>query len=131
VKPVVAVIAPGSMGAAVGQRLTEHGVEVRTSLAGRSAATAARADVAEALGAELAQSQPFLLKTFARSVPGMFPKAYRWIAEMLEIADFSGDPATAELYRGIAGLYRRLTADVAGPNRDTAALRDFLKRAIE
>lgn len=40
--PIV-VIAAGEMGAAVGGRLRENGAEVRTSLAGRSAKTAARA----------------------------------------------------------------------------------------
>src|SRR4051794_36414006 len=42
-KPVVAIIAPGNMGAAVGRRLVEHGAAVLTSLAGRSAASAERA----------------------------------------------------------------------------------------
>jgi len=41
--PVVAVIAPGAMGAAVGKRLTDRGVKVLTSLTGRSAGSAARA----------------------------------------------------------------------------------------
>ncbi len=41
---VVAIVAAGDMGAAVGARLAEHGVRVTTSLAGRSAATAARAE---------------------------------------------------------------------------------------
>jgi L-threonate 2-dehydrogenase len=40
---VVAVVAPGNMGAAVGKLLTEHSVEVLTTLEGRSAASAARA----------------------------------------------------------------------------------------
>ena len=44
--PVVAVIAPGAMGAAVGARLVEHGAEVWTVLAGRSPASAARAKAA-------------------------------------------------------------------------------------
>jgi putative dehydrogenase len=44
--PVVAVIAPGAMGAAVGKRLVEHGLKVLTSLDGRSAATVARASAA-------------------------------------------------------------------------------------
>ena len=42
-KPVVAIIAPGNMGAAVGARLTTNGVKVLTSLANRGAASAARA----------------------------------------------------------------------------------------
>src|SRR5690242_6347327 len=45
-QPVVAVIAPGMMGSAVGARLVENGLEVRTSLAGRTEATVARAKAA-------------------------------------------------------------------------------------
>jgi len=44
--PVVAVIAPGAMGAAVGRRLTDHGLKVLTSLKGRSAETVKRAEAA-------------------------------------------------------------------------------------
>ncbi len=44
--PLVAVIAPGMMGAAVGKRLTDHGLKVLTSLKGRSAETNARANAA-------------------------------------------------------------------------------------
>jgi putative dehydrogenase len=45
-KPVVAIIAPGNMGAAVGGRLTTNGVKVLTSLANRGAASATRAAAA-------------------------------------------------------------------------------------
>lgn len=45
-KPIVAVIAPGMMGSVVAKRLTDNGIEVRTSLAGRSAATVDRAKAA-------------------------------------------------------------------------------------
>lgn len=41
---LIAVIAPGEMGAAIGQRLRERGARVITSLAGRSPASAARAE---------------------------------------------------------------------------------------
>ena len=44
--PVVTVIAPGSMGAAVGGRLADHGVKVLTSLTGRSPETTERAQIA-------------------------------------------------------------------------------------
>src|SRR5437016_5191316 len=44
--PVVAVIAPGMMGAAVGKRLVDHGLKVLTSLEGRSAETVGRAKAA-------------------------------------------------------------------------------------
>jgi putative dehydrogenase len=42
----VAIVAPGNMGAAVAQRLGEHGVEVLTTLEGRGAASATRARAA-------------------------------------------------------------------------------------
>jgi putative dehydrogenase len=41
--PTVAIVAQGAMGAGVGKRLTERGLRVTTSLAGRSEASAARA----------------------------------------------------------------------------------------
>lgn len=53
--PVVAVIAPGMMGSAVAARLTQHGVVVRTLLAGRSEATLARAEAAGMADASLTQ----------------------------------------------------------------------------
>src|SRR5258708_35703193 len=51
VKPVVAVIAPGAMGAPVGKRLVEHGLKVLTSLQQRSPATVARAHAAGLIAA--------------------------------------------------------------------------------
>src|ERR1700680_4722095 len=42
-RPVVAIIAPGMMGSAVGKRLVEHGLKVITVLEGRSDASKARA----------------------------------------------------------------------------------------
>ena len=44
--PVVAVIAPGMMGAGVGRRLTDNCVKVLTSLTGRSPGTLKRASAA-------------------------------------------------------------------------------------
>ncbi len=44
--PVIAVMAPGAMGAAIGARLVEHGAEVWTVLSGRSQASADRAAAA-------------------------------------------------------------------------------------
>jgi L-threonate 2-dehydrogenase len=43
---IVAVVAPGNMGAAVGRRLTDHGVDVLTTLSGRTAASSERAAAA-------------------------------------------------------------------------------------
>ena len=48
-------------------------------------------------------------------MPDMLPKAYRWVAEMREIAAFLGpdDPA-ALMFEGAARIYERLAADQAG-----------------
>jgi putative dehydrogenase len=125
-------ILDGPVGTASALKMSYAGItKGLTALGTAMMLAASRAGVADALAAELAASQPGLLKIFTRSVPGMFPKAYRWVAEMEEIAAFSGDPATDQIYRGVAGLYRRLAADVAGPNRDTEALREFFKRVTE
>ena len=61
--PVVAVIAPGMMGAAVGRRLVDHGVKVLTSLEGRSAETKERAKVAgmAAVGDDEIATSDFIL----------------------------------------------------------------------
>src|ERR1035437_9833594 len=45
-KPTVAVIAAGAMGSGVAGRLTQNAIAVTTSLAGRSPASAARAEAA-------------------------------------------------------------------------------------
>ena len=50
--PVVAVIAPGAMGGAVGKRLVDNGVTVLTSLNGRSEETRARAKAAGIMAAK-------------------------------------------------------------------------------
>ena len=61
--PTIAVIAQGSMGAGVAKRLTDNGVRVLTSLAGRSEASAARAKDAgmiDASDAEIAAADVIL-----------------------------------------------------------------------
>ena len=122
----------GPIGAASALKMSYAGITKGLTALGTAMILAAtKAGAAQALEAELAASQPALLQIFRRGVPGMFPKAYRWIAEMEEIAAFSGDPATEAIYHGIADLYRRIAADVAGPNQDTATLGSFFARSIE
>jgi hypothetical protein len=56
-------------------------------------------------------------------------KAYRWIAEMQEIAGFVGDdPAARELYDGAAHFYRRIAEDFSGDRIEVAALTAFLNK---
>jgi 3-hydroxyisobutyrate dehydrogenase-like beta-hydroxyacid dehydrogenase len=54
-KPHVAIVAAGNMGAGVGGRLVEHGVEVLTLLTGRSAASQKRAKEAGMIGVSAEQ----------------------------------------------------------------------------
>jgi 3-hydroxyisobutyrate dehydrogenase-like beta-hydroxyacid dehydrogenase len=70
---------------------------------------AMHAGVAPALRREFAASQPMLAQWLERQVPRMYPKAYRWVAEMEEIGrSFEADPGARQIYVGAARLYERL-----------------------
>ena len=116
------------VGAASGLKMSYAGItKGLTALAAAMMLAATRFGAAPSLAAELADSQPELLTWFKRQVPAMYPKAYRWVAEMEEIADFAGeDAATRGIYTSIAALYEDLAQDHAGPQRDTKALDAFL-----
>src|SRR6185312_5314884 len=87
---------------------------------------ATRAGTADALIAEMSLSQPALLGWLTRQMPRMHSKAYRWVAEMEEIAQFVGeDPAGRQFYLAAARLYERIAADFAGPKQETATLDAF------
>jgi hypothetical protein len=59
----------------------------------------------------------------------MYSKAYRWVAEMDEIADFVGeDKAAHAILSGTARLYERLAEDFAGDKAEINALEAFLGR---
>jgi putative dehydrogenase len=96
-----------------------------TALGAAMALAATRAGVGEAFRAELAESQSALLGKLGRGVPDMFDKAYRWVAEMEEIAAFTGAEAERETYRGLAALFARLASDHAGEGREIADLAAF------
>ena len=63
--PVVAVVAPGMMGAAVGGRLAAHGLKVLTSLTGRSDETVKRA---KAAGLSAASDEEIAASDFILSI---------------------------------------------------------------
>jgi 3-hydroxyisobutyrate dehydrogenase-like beta-hydroxyacid dehydrogenase len=68
--------------------------------------SARRAGVADALEDELAASQAPLLAMLDRLLPGMPPKAYRWVAEMEEgAASLAEAGLPPELFEGAARLY--------------------------
>jgi L-threonate 2-dehydrogenase len=102
-----------------------------TALGSAMIAAAAREHLADALRTELARSQPDMLARLERSVPGMFSKAYRWVAEMEQIADFAGDEGKGGLiYLGAAHLYERIAAEFENdqPGEALSALTSFCKR---
>ncbi len=119
-------VVEGPVGAASALKMSYAGITKGLVAIGSAMMLAAtRAGAAEALHAELASSQPALAAWFARMVPSMFDKAYRWAGEMEEIADFtSADQAAPQIYRGAAALYDHLAT--APGAEDVAALRAFL-----
>lgn len=117
-------------GAASGLKMSYAGItKGLTGLGVAMILGAARSDVDTALRQELAESQPQLLAWLARQVPSMYPKAYRWVAEMEEIAAFGeGDSAAQRIYRGLARLYARL-ADGEAAADELAQLSEFCRQA--
>ncbi|HEX4211362.1 MAG TPA: DUF1932 domain-containing protein, partial [Candidatus Binataceae bacterium] len=117
------------LGAASGLKLAYAGLTKGfTALAAAIIATASRDGLAEALRSELARSQPQFLNRIDRFVPGMYPKAYRWVGEMEQIAAFIGDPAAGSaIYEGAARLFEAIAADLADgqPQDRFASLPNF------
>ena len=114
----------GDFGAASALKMSYAGItKGLTAIGAAMALSAERAGVAQALHAELAASQPALLAYLTRGVPDMFSKAYRWVAELEEIASFTGREAERDMCTGMADLYRRLAQEVHEDGPDIAALR--------
>ena len=120
----------GDIGAASALKMSYAGITKGLTAIGSAMILAAtRAGAGEALHAELSASQPNLVSYFTRSVPDMFAKAYRWVPEMEEIAHFSADPATRDIYQAISELYRQLAADNAGEKKAIGALAGFFEKS--
>jgi 3-hydroxyisobutyrate dehydrogenase-like beta-hydroxyacid dehydrogenase len=71
---------------------------------------------ANGLGAELdatlRETRPELWTFLEKAVPGMYPKSYRWIAEMREIADYTApDDAGQQIYHGVAQFFERIASE--------------------
>jgi putative dehydrogenase len=98
-----------------------------TALGAAMVLAATRGGSADALFKELEASQPELLTWFKRQITGMYPKAYRWVAEMEEVAGFAGESREAkDIYAAIAQLYEHLARDFEGDRKDVNALKAFL-----
>ena len=119
----------GAVGAASAVKMSYAGITKGfTALGAAMMLAAAREGTADTLYKELSESQPQLFAWLTRQMPQMFPKAYRWVAEMEEIADFVGEDAAArQIVGGMAPLYARLAADFAGDKHEIDALTAFVK----
>ena len=118
----------GAMSAASALKMSYAGITKGTQAIGAAMMLAAtRAGSADALFAELSSSQKDMFAWFKRGLALMPPKAYRWVAEMHEIAGFVGeDPTAHELYEGAAHFYERIAEDFDGAKKDVTALTEFL-----
>jgi putative dehydrogenase len=121
----------GPAGAASAVKMSYAGITKGfTALSAAMMLAAAREGTAETLHRELSESQPALLAWLTRQMPAMYSKAYRWVAEMEEIAEFvADDPAARQAYLAYARLYERFAADYDGDKREVGALAEFVKRS--
>lgn len=88
---------------------------------------AAKNGADKALMAELFESQSQLLAKFSKGIPDMFPKAYRWVAEMDEIATFLGpDNPAADIFAAMADVFQQLATDRTRNGDITATLSEML-----
>jgi 3-hydroxyisobutyrate dehydrogenase-like beta-hydroxyacid dehydrogenase len=112
--------------AASGLKMSYAGItKGTTAILSAMMLAASRFGAADALHAELSDSQKALLAWSEKQIPGMYSKAYRWVGEMEEIAAFlEADPAAAQMFHGAAALYERLSKG----DDETAVLSAFLKK---
>ncbi|EPQ54703.1 6-phosphogluconate dehydrogenase C-terminal domain-like protein [Gloeophyllum trabeum ATCC 11539] len=95
------------------------------------AAHASSPTTARALLNEMHISQPALLARSTTSLPNMLPKAYRWVGEMEEIAEFVGGPQ-GDIYKGLARTFERVEASLKekdGGGEDVQVLKEWVESA--
>jgi 3-hydroxyisobutyrate dehydrogenase-like beta-hydroxyacid dehydrogenase len=91
---------------------------------------ASRGGSAEALKAELAESRPDLLRYLSNQVPSMYSKAYRWVAELDEIAGFVGEEfPERDMLQAAARLYDRIAEDFDGEKDEIGVLDRFIDKS--
>ena len=112
----------GPIGAAAALKMSFAGISKGVIAIGTAMLLAA----SRSGGEGLYESLPQLLSKFETGIPDMYPKAYRWVAEMREIAAFLGeDKAAAMIFEGVAQLYDRLATDVANAGKERGMLDGF------
>jgi 3-hydroxyisobutyrate dehydrogenase-like beta-hydroxyacid dehydrogenase len=121
----------GPIGAASALKMSYAGItKGTTAIASAMLLGAGRFGCGAALIAELTESQPELLARFRDSIPRMYDKAYRWVAEMQEISQFlDASPPSRDIYAAIARLYGDLAA--AEAETETERGRDNAVRVLD
>ena len=124
-------VVAGGIGAASALKMCYAGVNKGlTALGAAMAIAATRAGAARAFRDELAESQPQILARYAVALPDMLPKAYRWVAEMREIAGFLGPDHPAHLiYEGAARLFEHIASEQEQGGGDIDHLLAFAEMA--
>jgi 3-hydroxyisobutyrate dehydrogenase-like beta-hydroxyacid dehydrogenase len=124
-------VQPGPVGAASAMKMSYAGITKGfTALGATMMLAASRAGTADALVAEMKVSQPVLLKWLTTQMPKMHSKAYRWVAEMEEIAAFVGtEQPGSGFYEAAARLYETIAADFEGSQVQVGALDAFCEKA--
>jgi 3-hydroxyisobutyrate dehydrogenase-like beta-hydroxyacid dehydrogenase len=129
-------VVDGGIGAASALKMSYAGLTKGLIAVGAAMfGAASRAGLAAELREELARSQPQLLAMLTAMIPRIYSKAYRWVSEMEQIAEFVGGDATGgKIYVGAARLYEQLAADFE-QGRDTAesiaALNSFCRGELK
>jgi putative dehydrogenase len=124
-------VQPGPVGAASAMKMSYAGITKGfTALGATMMLAATRAGTVDALIDEMKVSQPALLKWLTSQMPKMHSKAYRWIAEMEEIAAFVGQGQIGDgFYQSAARVYENIAADFQGPRVETRTLNAFCKKS--
>ena len=95
------------------------------ALATQALVSAEALGVSQALRAEMALSRADVLADIDRNLPRVPPKAYRWVAEMEEIASTFADAGfTPQVFEGIARLYRMVADSPLGRETPETRRRD-------
>lgn len=121
----------GPVGAASALKMAFAGISKgQIAIVAAMVLAAERSGSAEALRQELSETEQSLMELMSRRIPNsMFPKAWRWVAEMQEIAEFAKEDAAAyEIWMGISKLYDRIAADGRGDRREIGTLAGFFEK---
>jgi 3-hydroxyisobutyrate dehydrogenase-like beta-hydroxyacid dehydrogenase len=119
----------GPIGAASALKMCYAGIQKGiTALATAMTLAAARVGASAELKQELAAREPQYLDALTRKIPNMLPKAYRWVAEMREISQFTQPDGAGDIYAGAAEIYQRVARSLARGGPEVEALRAFFAK---